>query len=252
MRRRNCHQRTPTTWNPVTGCTPASPGCANCYARRIALRLEREGQPRYRRGFEVTLHADLVDQPLRWRSPRSVFVCSMADLFHADVPDHFLRGVFDVMRRCAHHQFMLLTKRAGRLASFARAEEGLAGSWPSNVWPGVSVESSEEIWRIDYLRTVPAAVRVVNFEPLLGPVGELDLAGIQWCTVSGETGPVARAVRPVWVRQIRDRCRASGVPFAFHGWGDGNPALLGRELDGRVWDERPESTCQEQLSFFSV
>jgi len=252
MAGRSPYQRKPVTWNPVTGCTPVSPGCANCYARRIARRLAREGQARYERGFHVTLHPRVLQQPLGWRVPRSVFVCSMGDLFHEDVPQEYLSRVFSVMSRAPSHHFLVLTKRAERLAECAPMLPSAGERWPANVWAGVSVESADQAWRIDCLRRVPSAVRMVNFEPLLGPVSDVDLTGVNWCAVSGETGPGARPMRVEWVRGIRDRCVREGVPFTFHRWGDGGGPCTGRKLDGRIWNQRPEPTCQEQLSLFPV
>jgi len=225
---------TDATWNPVTGCTKVSPGCTHCYAERIALRLQAMGQSRYRNGFKLTLQPDLLEQPLQWKTPKLVFVNSMSDLFHRDVPADFLRRTFEVMGKAHWHVFQVLTKRADRLAELAPELP-----WSPNVWMGVSVENEDYAWRIDHLREVPAAVRFLSVEPLLGPIPRLPLEGIDWVIVGGESGPGARAVKPEWIREIRDRCLALGVPFFFKQWGGVQKKRQGRTLDGRTWDEMP-------------
>jgi len=226
---------TDATWNPVTGCTKISPGCKNCYAHRMAHRLHAMGQPRYRNNFDVTLHPDLLEQPLRWVQPRKIFVNSMSDLFHPEVPAEFIQAVFDVMGQAYWHTFQILTKRSDRLAE-------LAGQlpWHDNIWMGVSVENKDYTHRIDHLRKVRAAVRFLSVEPLLGPIPKLPLQGIDWVIVGGESGPRCRKIEPQWVRQIRDRCIALGVPFFFKQWGGTRKKQSGRELDGRTWDEMPD------------
>jgi protein gp37 len=225
---------TDTTWNPLTGCTKVSPGCKNCYAERMARRLKAMGQPNYANGFKLSLHESMLDQPLHWRKPRRVFVNSMSDLFHRDVPDEYILRVFGVMRRAAQHQFQVLTKRSERLA-------GIAGEidWPKNVWMGVSVENADYTFRIDHLRETGAAVKFLSVEPLLGPLRALDLGGIDWVIVGGESGPGARPMSPGWVAEIRDQCVEAGVAFFFKQWGGVNKGRTGRELDGRTWDEMP-------------
>jgi protein gp37 len=223
---------TEATWNPVTGCTKVSAGCTHCYAERMAKRLAAMGQPNYRNGFEVTLQPAMLELPLRWRRPRTIFVNSMSDLFHRDVPDAYVRQVFDVMRRARQHRFQVLTKRAERLAHFDV-------DWPSNVWMGVSVEDQRQVARIDALRRVGAAVKFLSLEPLLGPLPHLDLSGIDWVIVGGESGPGARAMDGTWVRDLRDQCVAASVPFFFKQWGGVHKKRTGRELDGRTWDEFP-------------
>jgi protein gp37 len=209
----------------------------------MAGRLKAMGQARYQRdgnpqtsgpGFAVTLHHELLDAPRRWRKPRLVFVNSMSDLFHPDVPDEFIGSVFDTMAACPQHTFQVLTKRSKRLAA-------LAGSlpWPDNVWMGVTVESAAYTFRVNHLRQVPAAVRFLSVEPLVAPVGELDLAGVGWVIVGGESGPGARVTEPSWVRSVRDECVVAGVPFFFKQWGGLTPKSHGRLLDGQVWDELP-------------
>jgi len=225
---------TDSTWNPVTGCTKISPGCKHCYAERMAIRLAGMNQPRYRNGFEVTLQPDLVRLPLRWRQPRVIFVNSMSDLFHEDIPEPFIAEVFDTMVGGHWHTFQILTKRADRLADIAARLP-----WPINVWMGVSVESPRYVHRIEHLRSVPAAVRFLSIEPLLAPVRSLPLADIDWVIVGGESGPGARPMSPDWVRDIRDSCGAKGVPFFFKQWGGTRKKRTGRILDGRTWDEMP-------------
>ena len=225
---------TDATWNPVTGCTKISPGCKNCYAERLAARLHRMGNPRYANGFELTFHADQVNLPLRWKQPRRVFVNSMSDLFHIDVPELFIHSVFETMKQAHWHSFQVLTKRADRLALLAPRL-----SWSPNVWMGVSVETDEYKTRIDHLRSVPASVRFLSLEPLLGPLTRLDLRGIDWVIVGGESGPKHRQADPVWIRDIRDQCLRAEVPFFFKQWGGVLAKSGGRLLDGRTWDQLP-------------
>ena len=225
---------TDATWNPVTGCTKISPGCKHCYAERLAARLHAMGNPRYRNGFQVTLHPDQIHLPLRWKRPRMIFVNSMSDLFHESVPVEFIRQVFDAMSSAPWHIFQVLTKRAKRVAQLANTI-----SWPSNVWQGVSVENADYTWRIDHLRLVPSAVRFLSVEPLLGPIPNLSLKGIDWVIVGGESGPGNRPPDGNWVRQIRDQCVAASVPFFFKQWGGKTPKSGGRLLDGRLWNQMP-------------
>jgi len=225
---------TDATWNPVTGCTKISPGCKNCYAERLALRLRAMGNPRYLDGFSITLHHDLLDLPLKWRRPRRIFVNSMSDLFHESVPDDFIHQVFDVMKRAHWHTFQVLTKRAERLAQLAPVL-----SWPQNVWQGVSVESARYTIRVTELAKVPAAVRFLSVEPLLGPISDLPLSDIHWVIVGGESGPNHRPVEPGWVRSIREQCLRARVPFFFKQWGGRTPKAGGRMLDGQQWNQLP-------------
>ena len=227
---------TDATWNPITGCTKVSPGCKFCYAERLAARLQAMGNPRYRNGFAVTLHPDQLTLPLRWSQPRRIFVNSMSDLYHEDVPDQFIQDVFDTMVRAQWHTFQVLTKRAERLAKLAPRLP-----WPPNVWQGVSIENDSYTWRIDHLRKVPAAVRFLSIEPLLGPVPNLPLEGIHWVIVGGESGPQYRPIDAAWVRDIRRQCKASRVPFFFKQWGGPTAKSRGRLLDGRTWDEAPRA-----------
>lgn len=226
---------TEATWNPVTGCEKVSPGCDNCYAERLAKRLRAMGNPRYANGFAVTLHPDQLELPHRWRASRVVFVNSMSDLFHAAVPDDFVQRVFATMEATPQHTYQILTKRPRRLAR-------IAGDlpWPSNVWIGTSIESDDFVWRADYLRQVSAAaVRFLSIEPMLGPVPSLDLTDIDWVITGGESGPGHRPIEARWVRDVRDRCVAGGIPFFHKQWGGRTPKAGGRKLDRRVWGQMP-------------
>jgi len=226
---------TDTTWNPVTGCTKVSPGCKFCYAERMARRLHAMGQHRYRNQFRTTLQSDLLEAPLSWSTPSMVFVNSMSDLFHMDVPFHFIEAVFDTIKRADQHVFQVLTKRSERLRDMARDLP-----WPENLWIGVSVESQDYVFRVRDLQHVPAKTRFLSVEPLLSPIRRLPLAGIGWVIVGGESGPGARMMDPDWARAIRDRCLDRSVPFFFKQWGGVRKDRTGRTLDGRTWDQRPE------------
>lgn len=226
---------TEATWNPVTGCDKVSPGCKNCYAERLALRLQAAGTPQYHHGFQLTLHPDAVGIPLAWKKPKVIFVNSMSDLFHEDVPLGFIHQIFDVMVRASHHHFQILTKRAERLL-----EVSPLLPWPNNVWMGVSVETADFTCRIDCLRKTDARIKFLSLEPLLGPMPRLDLTGIDWVIVGGESGPHARLMKPEWVRQIRGQCIANKVPFFFKQWGGVFKNRAGRVLDGRTWDQMPQ------------
>jgi protein gp37 len=225
---------TQVTWNPVTGCSKVSQGCAHCYAERMARRLQAMGVARYRNAFRVTVHEDLVQLPRRWKSPRLIFVNSMSDLFHEDVSVKFIQRVFATMTSCRQHTFQVLTKRSRRLHDLAP----LLG-WSPNIWMGVSVENSTAIERISDLKTVPAAVRFLSCEPLLGPLDDLPLAGIHWVIVGGESGPHARPMRAEWVDAIRRQCSDARVPFFFKQWGGTRKNLTGRQIGGRTYDEMP-------------
>ena len=226
---------TETTWNPVTGCSKVSSGCLNCYAEKLAHRLQAMGNPNYENGFEVTLHHHMLDRPLTWRQPRLVFVNSMSDLFHEDVPLEFIRQVFVTMRKTPRHTYQVLTKRSERLLELAPRLD-----WPRNVWMGVSVEDADVLNRIDDLRNVPAAVRFLSIEPLLGPLPDLKLGGIQWVIVGGESGPGARPMEADWVLDVRDQCEEAEVPFFFKQWGGVFKKRNGRVLEGRTWSEYPQ------------
>ena len=225
---------TDATWNPVRGCTKVSPGCKHCYAETFAERFrDVPGHP-FEQGFDLRLVPAALELPLKWRASRRIFVNSMSDLFHEDVPHAYVRRVFGIMKRAAHHQFQVLTKRSARMAALASTID-----ISDNVWMGVSVESQKYVSRIDDLRAVDAGVRFLSIEPLLGPITRLDLRGIHWVIVGGESGRGARAMDPAWVRSIRDQCVASNVRFFFKQWGGVRKHVTGRVLDGRTWDEMP-------------
>ena len=226
---------TESTWNPVTGCTKISPGCKNCYAERMSKRLKAMGSPNYADGFKLTLHEHVLELPLTWKKPQTIFVNSMSDLFHKNVHASFIHQVFDIMERAHWHQFQILTKRAARLAQIAPFLK-----WSDNIWMGVTVESSDYINRIDFLRTVPAAFRFLSLEPLLGPLSNLDLSNIDWVIVGGESGPGARPMDKSWVLDIQRQCRKEQVPFFFKQWGVFNKKRAGRLLNGRIYSEIPE------------
>ena len=227
---------TESTWNPLTGCTKVSPGCKHCYAERMAKRLQAMGQPNYANGFRLTLQEEVLELPLRWKKPQMIFVNSMSDLFHKDVPVEFIQRVFDVMRRGHWHAFQVLTKRSGRLAQLDSALD-----WPENVWMGVSVESAGYTGRIDDLRGTHARIKFLSLEPLLDPLPGLDLSDIDWVIVGGESGPGARPMDRDWVVDIRRQCRRARVPFFFKQWGGVFKSRAGRELDGRTWNELPRA-----------
>ena len=232
---------TERTWNPVTGCIKVSQGCKHCYAERMAKRLKAMGSSRYTNGFAPTLHDDLLDVPNRWRQPATIFVNSMSDLFQEDVPEHFIKSVFDTMVACPQHTFQILTKRSERVR-----ELGPRLPWPTNVWMGVSVEDQRVIERIADLQAVPATVRFLSCEPLIGPLEKLPLAGIHWVIVGGESGPKARPMKPEWVESIYKQCRAAHVPFFFKQWGGVRKDLTGRTLHGRTYDEMPRKAAAER------
>jgi protein gp37 len=234
---------TEATWNPVTGCNRISAGCDHCYALTLAKRLKAMGSTKYQNdgdpitsgpGFGVAIHPDALGEPYRWRTGRTVFVNSMSDLFHARVPLAFIRDVFAVMADTPQHTYQILTKRSSRLRKMADHLD-----WPSNAWMGVSVESREVLYRVDDLRTTPAAVKFLSCEPLLGPLGAMNLNQIDWVIAGGESGPRHRPVDPQWVREIRDNCANNDVAFFFKQWGGRTSKALGRELDGRIWSDKP-------------
>ncbi|MEU2149947.1 MULTISPECIES: DUF5131 family protein [Streptomyces] len=243
MSDRSAIEWTEATWNPTTGCDRVSLGCDNCYALALAKRLKAMGAAKYQNdgdprtsgpGFDVTLHPDSLDVPYGWKAPRVVFVNSMSDLFHARVPLDFVRQVFKVMSDTPQHTYQVLTKRARRLRQIAPKLD-----WPANLWMGVSVESEAELPRIDDLRQVPAAVRFLSCEPLLGPLPGLGLEGIHWVIAGGESGPNHRMLDEAWVTQIRDTCQKADVAFFFKQWGGRTPKAGGRLLEGRTWDQMP-------------
>lgn len=224
---------TDATWNPVTGCSKISPGCKHCYAERMANRLKLMGQANYRNGFEVTLQPHMLDLPLHWKTPKRIFVNSMSDLFQDEVPLSYIEQVFGVMRRAHWHQYQVLTKRAERVRELSPSLK-----WAPQIWMGVSVESEKYLYRIDHLRNTAAHIKFLSLEPLLGPLRKMNLVGIDWAIVGGESGPGARPVDPGWVIDIRDQCLKTGVSFFFKQWG-GVQKKTGRILEGRTWDEMP-------------
>lgn len=247
---------TEATWNPTTGCDRVSRGCDNCYALTLAKRLKAMGQPRYQRdgdprtsgpGFGVAHHADALALPITWSKPRLVFVNSMSDLFHAKVPLAFVQEVFAVMASTPQHTYQILTKRARRLRRLASHLD-----WPPNVWMGVSVEDRMVLDRVEDLRTVPAPVRFLSCEPLLGPIPELSLEGIHWVIVGGESGKNARPMDGAWVADLRDKCASEGVPFFFKQWGGPTPKSNGRELEGKVYNEMPLVRALSKRDLFSL
>ena len=234
---------TEMTWNPVTGCTRISQGCKNCYAERIAKRLQAMGAKRYVNAFKLSLHEDLIDAPRRWKQPRLVFVNSMSDLFQESIPVEFIARVFGTMEECPQHTFQVLTKRSGRLRRLASKLP-----WPRNLWMGVSVEDARVIHRVSDLAAVPACVRFLSCEPLIGPLDALPLNGIQWVIVGGESGPRARPMEKAWVESIRRQCERSGVAFFFKQWGGVRKDLTGRKLNGRTYDQMPQQEPLRQAA----
>lgn len=225
---------TESTWNPVTGCDKVSPGCEHCYAERMAKRLKAMGVKKYRRGFKVTTHKDVLYDPLKWKKSQLIFVNSMSDLFHNDVPFEFVQQIFEVMRQCPQHIFQILTKRSKQLKRKAKLLD-----WPDNVWMGVTVESRPYRFRIDDLRQTDAKIKFISFEPLLGRIGDVDLSGIDWAIVGGESGPGARPMKQEWVEELLEESQKQKVKFFFKQWGGVNKKKTGRELNGRTYDEMP-------------
>ena len=236
MANKSAIEWTESTWNPASGCTKISPGCKHCYAERMALRLKAMGQPNYARGFNLTTHENALELPLRWRKAQVIFVNSMSDLFHQKVPLEFIIKVFDVMNRADWHQYQLLTKRSDRLLKVNRYLQ-----WMNHIWMGVSIETDKYTVRIDHLRRTGAHIKFISLEPLLGPLPNLDLSGIDWVIVGGESGPGARPMQKSWVIEIRDQCLAAKVPFFFKQWGGINKKKAGRLLEGCTWDGMPSA-----------
>lgn len=226
---------TDSTWNPITGCTKVSPGCKHCYAERMAFRLQAMGQEKYKNAFKLTLHEDEIEKPLTWSKPQVIFVNSMSDLFHKDVPVEFIQRLFNVMREASWHTFQILTKRSERLFELDSVLE-----WTSNIWMGVSVETQKYTYRVDHLRATHAHTKFLSLEPLLGPIENLNLEGIDWAIVGGESGPGARPMEEEWVTSLRDQCLDANVPFFFKQWGGVNKKRTGRELEGQTWDQMPD------------
>lgn len=226
---------TNSTWNPVTGCTKISPGCKHCYAERMAARLKEMGVEKYQDGFLPTVHPTTLTTPLKWKKSQVIFVNSMSDLFMEEIPEEFISSVFDVMVKAHWHTFQILTKRSDRLMNLSPVL-----SWPDNVWMGVSVENADYSFRIDHLRRTKARTKFLSIEPLLGAIPNLDLAGIDWVIVGGESGPGARPMKEEWVLDILEQCQASRVPFFFKQWGGERKKKAGRTLLGQTWDEMPK------------
>ena len=226
---------TESTWNPVTGCKKISPGCKNCYAERLSKRLKAMGQANYKNGFKLTLQPQMLELPLKWKKPQTIFVNSMSDLFHNEVPLEYIQQVFDVMKRANWHRFQVLTKRADRLADISAELD-----WAPNIWMGVSVESQKYVNRIDDLRATGAKTKFLSLEPLLGPLTDLNLSDIDWAIVGGESGYGARPIKEQWVLDIRRQCVDHNVPFFFKQWGGFNKKKTGRLLEGRTYDEMPK------------
>lgn len=223
------------TWNPVTGCTEVSPGCDHCYARVMANRLQAMGQSHYANGFEVTLHEDFLELPLTWKKPQRIFVNSMSDLFHKDIPDWYIAKVFETMRMAHWHTFQVLTKRPSRAALMAHKLY-----WTPNIWLGTSIENNDYIWRADKLRVIPAAIRFISAEPLLEELTDLSLVGISWLIAGAESGHGARPMDEDWVRHLRDQCQSAGTAFFYKQNAIRGKKLPLPELDGRVWNEYPD------------
>jgi protein gp37 len=238
---------TEASWNPVTGCTKVSPGCKYCYAERLAYRLKKMKNPSYSQGFRLALHENILLLPIKWKRPKMIFVNSMSDLFHEDIPVEFIHKVFDVMQGAGWHKFQILTKRSQRLLEL---NQNL--TWSENIWMGVSVETKDYLFRVDHLKQTQAKIKFLSLEPLLGPIQNLDLEGIDWVIVGGESGPNARKMEPEWVVEIRDQCQAAGVPFFFKQWGGKNKKKEGRILEDRVWDEMPRIKQIEDRILFNI
>jgi len=234
MATRSSIEWTESTWNPITGCTKVSAGCANCYAERMAKRLKAMGQPNYINGFNVTMHQHVLDAPLRWKKPQTIFVNSMSDLFHENVSEDFILKIFKIMNNAYWHRFQILTKRSDRLAELSHKL-----SWTPNIWMGVTVETADYKYRINDLRYSRAYIKFLSIEPLLGSIGCLELEKIDWIIVGGESGPGARPIAIDWVREIHDQCRKKNIPFFFKQWGGVRKKKSGRILDGKTWDELP-------------
>ncbi len=234
MGQKSAIEWTGSTWNPITGCVKISPGCMHCYAERMANRLKLMGQPNYANGFKLAMHEHALELPLKWKKPQTIFVNSMSDLFLKDIPLSFIKKVFGVMNRAHWHTFQVLTKRADRLLELSHELP-----WASNIWMGVTVENNDYVHRIGCLRECGAYIKFLSIEPLLSAIPAMNLDGIDWVIVGGESGPGARPMDPSWVIDIRDQCRSAGVPFFFKQWGGVRKKKTGRELEGRTWDEMP-------------
>lgn len=238
---------TESSWNPVTGCEKISEGCRNCYAERMSRRLKAMGSPNYCNGFELTLHPEILQLPLKWKKPRMIFVNSMSDLFHKEVPFQFILDVFRVMNLAQNHIFQVLTKRSERLLELSPYLP-----WSENIWMGVTIENNDYLFRLDHLKRSDSAVKFLSLEPLLGPIEQTDFTGIDWIIAGGESGPGSRAIDPQWVREIRNYCIDTNIPFFFKQWGGFNKKKSGRVLDGKIWEEMPELSFSELIPEFRI
>lgn len=234
---------TGSTWNPVTGCDRVSAGCKNCYAERMAKRLQAMGVNKYRNGFDVTLHPEVLEEPLKWKKPRMVFVNSMSDLFHKEIPFEYIEQIFSVMNRAEQHIFQILTKRPKRLVQLSKKF-----NWTENIWMGVTVENDKYVSRIDDLRKTNAFIKWLSLEPLLGPIENIQLKNIDWVVVGGESGPGARPIKEEWILDIKKQCKAQNSAFFFKQWGGINKKKTGRKLKGRIYSEMPSLPSHSQLS----
>ena len=251
MGQKSAIEWTEATWNPLTGCDKISPGCANCYAERMSLRLKLMGQKNYRNGFELTLHEHALELPLKWKSPQRIFVNSMSDLFHKDIPRPFIDSVFETMEAATWHSFQVLTKRSSLLVRYLRSRYG-AGLAPPHIWLGVSIEDAKNSIRLKHLRAAQASVKFVSFEPLIGAVGKVDLTGIAWAIVGGESGPRSRPMAEEWAIEIRDQCLDAKVAFFFKQWGGIRPKSGGRRLSGREWNQYPHIHKNEKMGVMAA
>ncbi|MBA3010021.1 MAG: phage Gp37/Gp68 family protein [Proteobacteria bacterium] len=235
------------SWNPITGCTKISPGCKNCYAEKVTKWLKGMGQEKYKTGFHLTCHPTLLKEPLKIKKGREIFVCSMSDILHKDVPDPFIKSIFQTMQLAAQHRFYVLTKRSDRLYSMRDELD-----WQKNIWMGVTVESENYLYRIDHLRGTGAAVKFLSIEPLLGPLPNIDLTGIDWVIVGGESGREARFMKKEWVIDIRDQCIDVGIPFFFKQWSHVNGKKTGCLLEGKIWNQKPDFNGQSEKRLINV
>lgn len=233
---------TESSWNPVTGCDKISEGCKNCYAERMSRRLKAIGSPNYCNGFKLTLHPEFLELPLKWKKPRMIFVNSMSDLFHKDVPSQYILDVFNVMNRANNHIFQVLTKRSDRLLELSPYLP-----WSRNIWMGVTIENNDYLFRLEHLKKADSAVKFLSFEPLLGSIEETDFTGIDWIIAGGESGPSSRPLNPQWIRDIRNYCIDQNIPFFFKQWGGFNKKKNGRVLDGKIWDEMPKQSFSKNI-----
>ena len=232
---------TGTSWNAITGCSKISIGCRYCYAERMANRLQKMGQKKYKHGFKVALHYNELETPLKWKKSQVIFVNSMSDLFHKDVPDEFILKMFETMKKAHWHTFQILTKRSERLVSMVNKLP-----WPDNIWMGVTVENSDNVYRLTDLGKVPSYIRFVSMEPLLGPIHRFPYDKVDWVIIGGESGPHARPIEKSWVLEIRNQCIKNYIPFFFKQWGGFNKKKNGRLLDGKYWDEIPSNNLELQ------